>query len=506
MSLFKKFLSFIVYLVILASFGTILYLGIKKPIDNWLILLLLLIILLILINMIFCVYIFYSRRSDVRKKVWLFYFSLFPIFTPLIFLWFGYNSITKKDISKFLRKKNESVSHKCFLPTKNEIINNVQKLLMNDSIHNIANGDVEYIEHTEDFYKEIIKIIRNAKKYIILNYFILGDGFFLKTVINELKQKKDQGVDIFFAYDWVWTKKSTPNKIIRKIKKELNLFVFKPKKIITSSKDNNRNHKKYIVVDGNYALYGGSNLSNEYLNLNPKYNYWTDSNFKLSGEIVKNLIDTFKFDFELFIKNKNNGINKEIPIEKKNEKININDNIFLLWDSYPENEISTCMNVYKTIIPFIKKELVISTPYLYPTKELMDLLINARKMGVIIKFLLPSLPDNKKIIVWLNRTLYRQMIENEIEIYETNSFNHAKFWIIDDELTIATSTNFDPRATIINYETSLLIKDKKLNKKMKNICNNNYWKKINKEDLEGTKWKFMIKIFNKISMLIELIL
>ena len=55
--------------------------------------------------------------------------------------------------------------------------------------------------------------------------------------------------------------------------------------------------------------------------------------------------------------------------------------------------------MYKSIIPYIQEELIISTPYLYPTKELTDLIRNAVHKGIKVKLLLPGLPDNKKIIV-----------------------------------------------------------------------------------------------------------
>ncbi len=61
---------------------------------------------------------------------------------------------------------------------------------------------------------------------------------------------------------------------MKRLQKELDFTVFKPKQqLLVASIHNNRNHKKYLIVDGKKALYGGSNLSDEYINQNPQYNY-----------------------------------------------------------------------------------------------------------------------------------------------------------------------------------------------------------------------------------------
>lgn len=507
MNFYKKIIATAVYLLIILIFSGIIALGVIKP-HQWLIGLLFLIIIAFIINSIFCLYIFYSNRNDVRKKTWILFFAIAPLIAPFFFLWYGYNPIQKKDQKKLINNLNKNIENRqSTLKTDNDIINHLDLLLSNFSINKPANGSVRYIKKLENFYSEIIDLIRDAKQFIILNYFIINDGFFFRTIINELKIKKEQGVKVYFTYDWIWSNKKISRSNLKKLNDEFNFGIFKPKKqLLTTSKHNNRNHKKYIIVDGQKAIYGGSNIADEYLNQNIKYNYWKDTNFIIEGEVVKCLINSFIFDCELFIDSK-----KPFDLEylknfiNKKDTLNLNEPYFLTWDSYPEYDISTCFNVYKVIIPHIKNELIISTPYLYPTNEIMSLLINAIKMGVKIKFLLPMLPDNKKIIVWLNRVLYRDCLLNNIEIYELSSFNHGKYWIIDDNITILTSVNFDPRAMNINYENSLLYYNQQFNQQMREEFNNSlaFAKKITLSDLQQKKWKYKILFFKFLSMLFE---
>ncbi len=503
----RRALTFFVYLIILGIILGIVFFAIYKP-NQWVALIFSSVVLLIVINMLFALYIFFSFRNDVRKKSWILFFAVVPILAPFFFLWFGYNPFTKKEMKKLEQHLQSEVHQKerKIYETNNEIVDVLQKTYHQYVFSNLVNGQVKYIDVLEDSYKEMVSLIREAKSYIILNYFIIGDGVYLKTIVNELKKKKDEGVKIYFAYDWVWTEKHTTRKLIKKLKAELGLVVFKPKRqLLVASIHNNRNHKKYLIVDGVKALYGGSNLSDEYINQNPQYNYWHDTNFIIEGDIVKSLVNTFTFDSDYFASPQLTYSSDILKDKQYNPDCNLSQPYCWMWDSYPEIEFTTCLNVYKSIIPYIKKELIISTPYLYPTKELTDLIRNAIHKGVKVKFLLPGLPDNKKIVVWLNRNLYQQFLEMGVEIYEINAFNHGKFWIIDDDLTLITSVNLDPRATVINYESSILYHDAIFNQTMRNALQTtlSHAHRITQDDLTSRKWNKKIYWIKYFAMLFE---
>ncbi len=501
----RKFLTLITDLVLIGLIVCIVLLAVYKP-NLWIMGICLAVIGTFLINSIFALYTYYSNRNDVRKKSWILFFATVPIIAPFVFLWFGYNPFTNKDIKTFKKAFHDEVNKKeyVFHKTNQPILDVLQTSLKDHTFNNLVNGDVKYIERLEDTYFELLNLIRSAKKYIVLNYFIIGDGIYFRNIINELKKKKDEGVEIIFVYDWVWSRHAISSKTLHKLNKEFGFGIFKPKgQLFTASRHNNRNHKKYVIVDGIKAIYGGSNLADEYINQNPEYNYWFDTNFIISGDIVKALENTFLFDYKTFVLPKKTFINN--LGEHQHQKCDLTKPAMYMFESYPEDEFTTCLNIYKMILPYVKEELIISTPYLYPTKELDDLIRNAIARGIKIKLLLPGLPDNKKIIVWLNRSQYKMYLDMGIEIYELNGFNHGKFWIIDRELTLLTSVNLDPRAMIINYETSIMVKDKSFNAYMNNQFLNlkQISEPITLKHLEQKQWKHQANFIKYLLMLFE---
>jgi cardiolipin synthase len=44
-----------------------------------------------------------------------------------------------------------------------------------------------------------------------------------------------------------------------------------------SSLQNNRDHRKILVIDGKVAFTGGLNLADEYINIVERFGHWKDS-------------------------------------------------------------------------------------------------------------------------------------------------------------------------------------------------------------------------------------
>ncbi|MBR2651535.1 hypothetical protein IKE96_01980 [bacterium] len=61
----------------------------------------------------------------------------------------------------------------------------------------------------------------------------------------------------------------------------------------------------------------------------------------------------------------------------------------------------------------------------------------------------------------MNRLNYQQLLDYRINIYEYLGFIHSKLIIIDDEYIITGTFNLDFRSFTSNFESLLIIKNKK---------------------------------------------
>ena len=106
-----------------------------------------------------------------------------------------------------------------------------------------------------------------------------------------------------------------------------------------------------------------------------------------------------------------------------------------------------------------QKSLVIATPYLIPDSILENALILTALRGVKIKILLPRSADSR--IVHTVSLVHAQKLLNyaEIHLYE-GGFMHQKVMLIDDEVSVIGTSNFDNRSIYLTFETSVVIHDR----------------------------------------------
>ena len=62
---------------------------------------------------------------------------------------------------------------------------------------------------------------------------------------------------------------------------------------VVSLRQNNRDHRKYMIIDGRVAFTGGINMADEYINVKPRFGHWKDSAIRLEGDAVWSMTVSF---------------------------------------------------------------------------------------------------------------------------------------------------------------------------------------------------------------------
>ncbi len=430
-------------------------------------------------------------------------YLVLPLFGPLLFMRYGYypyHKNKKKDIFDVRKYLDKVYKPKSIKLSQDQLFNKLSKYSTHVFKSKLVNGSIERIEHLESIYQESIDMVRSAKNIILINFYIISDSEWLKSLSNELILKAKQGVKIYIIYDPFGSKHKYPLRLMHEFEKNgIRTCQFKPKqRFILTSADNNRSHKKVLIVDGQVALYGGVNISDEYINYSSKYHFWFDEAFKLSGEIVNELTKSYIIDWSVYSNDKDREtIYKIIDSKSLCPNVTKSKSLMQVYDSNPETLPTRMEQFLSLAFANAKKRIMIYTPYLYLNETMINLLISQREAGVPVKIILPRLPDNKKFIIHINQLQYKKLLEHGVEIYEIDGFIHRKSIIVDD-IVIAGTCNLDQRAMTLNYESSIMIKDKKfLQESIKEFNKSlDISKKINldfKKDI-SLKNKFLVKL------------
>ncbi|MBO6021292.1 hypothetical protein J6P68_00280 [bacterium] len=100
------------------------------------------------------------------------------------------------------------------------------------------------------------------------------------------------------------------------------------------------------------------------------------------------------------------------------------------------------------------------TPYFYPSDDILNQLVAAAYAGIDVRIIVPGNVDDKKYILLINRYNYKRLLNAGVKIYEYFGFMHGKEVIIDNDLSLMGTFNFDHRSLYTNFETALLVNNK----------------------------------------------
>lgn len=440
-----------------------------------------------------------QRMHPEQKIIWAFLIIVFPMVGIVLYSVFYINRPSKKHIEKYTKfhykglESEESYKQEIY-KIANQYQDQVKYIENMSSLNAYKNTQCKYLKDGKEFYESLIKDLKNAKQFIFMEYFIINHGVMWNTILDVLKEKVKEGVEVKFIYDDLGSAKYVRGNYYKKLR-GYGIQCYKYNKMIplVSSYHNNRDHRKITVIDGYIGYTGGINLSDEYMNLTHPYGHWKDNAVRLYGPAVNNLTILFLQNFAL-ASLKTQDYNRYLCDNQKFPKINNNEIIFP-YGSGPKSRYyeNFATDVFLNLIQQAKRSIDISTPYLIIDYATTNALIAAAARGVKVRILIPSKPDKKLIYAFSKQTAY-ELATYGIEIYTyTPGFNHAKSFLVDDEVAFIGTTNLDFRSLMHHYECGVWIYNSPCLKKIDQNFENDYLKSklMSANDLKS---KFAVKI------------
>ena len=145
-------------------------------------------------------------------------------------------------------------------------------------------ASVQCVPSGESCYEELKKQLRQAERHIFMEYFIVDQGGMWDSILEILRQKAQEGVEVRFMYDGMCSLLRLPYKYPRQLQAMgIQCKMFAPVRPLMSTSQNNRDHRKVVVVDGITAFTGGINLADEYINQKLRFGHWKDTGGHDSG-------------------------------------------------------------------------------------------------------------------------------------------------------------------------------------------------------------------------------
>lgn len=320
------------------------------------------------------------------------------------------------------------------------------------------NTTAEYFQVGDDMFPVLVRELKQAKKYIFIEYFIINDGIMWQTILHILGKKAAEGVDVRLIYDGFGCLTTLPHKYYEELRKKgIACQVFNPFRPLLNIIQNNRDHRKLCIIDGWVGFTGGINLADEYINQKERFGHWKDTAVMLKGEAVWNMTAMFLHMWAV-VSRSDESIDYEtyFPHRYHGEEFESDGFIQPFCDTPLDEEI-VGEDVYLNIINKAKDYVYICTPYLIIDNEMMTALCLAAKSGVDVRIMTPGIPD-KKLVFLLTQSYYKQLLEAGVKVYEYQpGFLHAKSFVCDDEIGVVGTINLDYRSLYLHFEDGVWI-------------------------------------------------
>lgn len=204
------------------------------------------------------------------KIPWILCVVVFGVFGVAIYIVFSYNRPSKKQRRAYalLNERSRPFAKRAFsaetlsaqmkgwAPLSEELFHG------NANAIAYANTKTEYFPTGEAFYERLLDDLMKAKEYIFLEYFILARGKMWYTVLDVLKEKVKEGVEVRVIYDDIGCMGKLRAGYYKELRKAgIACVKFNPFVPIVTNLHNNRDHRKIAVIDGKVGYTGGINLA-----------------------------------------------------------------------------------------------------------------------------------------------------------------------------------------------------------------------------------------------------
>lgn len=313
-----------------------------------------------------------------------------------------------------------------------------------NQLHLLIDGDQTF--------EAIFKSIESARRYILVNFFIVKNDRIGQRFKDALIARARAGVKVYFLFDEFGSIKLAGTYLSELADAGVECRSFGVNRHWWSRLQINfRNHRKTVVTDGKEAFLGGLNVGDEYLGRDLRFGHWRDTHLRLRGPCVQAIQLVFLEDW--------NWVAPTWPD--------------LHWDSHeePANQVAAILptgpadpaDSWQLVVAEAanssRERLWIASPYFVPDQGVLTALQAAAIRGVDVRILIPEKADH--LMVWLAaHTFFDETIPYGIRILRYQAgFLHQKAMLVDDRYAFIGTANLDNRSFRLNFELTAVSTD-----------------------------------------------
>ncbi len=300
------------------------------------------------------------------------------------------------------------------------------------------------------FYPRMLASIEKARRYILLEMYLVESGDVASQFIGALTEAARRGVAVYLLLDDFGSRDLEQRDRQRLLEAGVRLLFFNPLRYGKWRDNLYRDHRKLLLVDGRVAFTGGAGITDEFSPVGAADDYWHDVMVELHGPVVADWQHCFSSVWRRV-----SGDTLQLEVADTSERVGGSlARLSVIQPPFQEVKGSLTNQIRSA-----QRRIWLVTAYFIPTWKIRRALQRAAKRGVDVRILLPGEQTDHPAVRRVGQRYYQRLLRNGVTIFEYRPrFLHAKIWLCDEWASIG-STNLDRWTQHWNLEANQEVQD-----------------------------------------------
>lgn len=307
-------------------------------------------------------------------------------------------------------------------------------------------------------FRDLFEAVEKAEKYILMDYFKFQQDSICGALLEILRRKVQQGVEVKIIFDSFGNKSSDlplSDTLQTRIRESgIEIAAFDPVRFPWINHLMHRDHHKIAIIDGKTVYTGGMNVADYYLHGKPKVGKWRDMHIRMEGPIVQAYEELF---WKMWHKEQ-----PPSPLPRKGECLpslmgGIGGGSVAFASRWPKETPKIMRQTYSIAIDNADHLIQIVNPYAMLFGEVRAALRRALERGVRVQFMVSTKSDGKVNDDVIGLEMRKLMKRGAEVYYYGDGFHHSKVMMIDSLFCTVGTTNLDARSLCFDYEVNAFI-------------------------------------------------
>jgi cardiolipin synthase len=306
-------------------------------------------------------------------------------------------------------------------------------------------------------YEALLQAIGAARHHLHLEYYIWNPDRTGLRLRDALVERARAGVKVRLLLDAVGAGRMRRRHLQPLLDAGAEVGWFHPTRFrpFTRPWVNLRSHRKIVVADGRVGFLGGINVTDdENEALVP--DAYRDLHLRVEGAVVRSLQLVFIEDWVYAVGSEARAFS-DAAYWPDSETGPVGAQVLV---SGPDSSWEAIHRVHVAAIHEAQRRVWLVTPYFVPGEAARMALTSAALGGLDVRLLVPRWSDSR-LVTLAGRSYFDELLKAGVQVYEYGPrMLHTKALLTDDDLCLAGSANFDHRSFRLNFEVSMLLRDR----------------------------------------------